>query len=90
MQVDDNMHNIARLKWACRRGMLELDVLLGNFLMEIYGTLSVENKQLFEELLTQNDQLLFNWLLGSAVPDDAKIKKIIRMIQQHAKNRISN
>lgn len=90
MQKLENSENMARLKWACRRGMLELDVLLGNFLTEAYSQLSSDDQILFENLLLQNDQSLFNWLLGSGVPDDEQTIKIITMIQQHAKNRISN
>ena len=33
----------ARLKWACRRGMLELDVLFTPFVDEAYDDLSEEN-----------------------------------------------
>lgn len=36
------LNNKARLRWACRRGMLELDVLLMPFVEEGYDALSAE------------------------------------------------
>ena len=33
-----------KLKWACRRGMLELDILLEPFVDEAYDALSIEKK----------------------------------------------
>ena len=40
-----------RLRWSCRRGMLELDVLLGNFLEEAYFGLTPSEQELFVKLL---------------------------------------
>lgn len=78
----------AKLRWACRRGMLELDVLLGNFLEEQYDQLSLENKKLFVELLEESDPELFAWLMGQEVSKDLKYKQIIEMIRFHAWNRV--
>ena len=36
---------LARLKWACRRGMLELDVLLLPFVEEAFDSLSYEDQE---------------------------------------------
>lgn len=77
----------ARLTWACRRGMLELDVLLGNFLKEAYGELSPEAQASFVELLSENDQDLFMWLTGKEQPVNPKHHKMVTMIREHAKNR---
>ena len=37
----------ARLKWACRRGMLELDVLLQPFVEEAFHDLSDQDQETF-------------------------------------------
>jgi len=55
--------NVKRLKWACRRGMLELDLVLEPFLENIFSTLSDEDKVRFESLLESEDQDLFDWFL---------------------------
>jgi antitoxin CptB len=77
------------LRWACRRGMLELDILLGNFLEEIYLTLSSEMRLIFEQLLLENDQDLFMWLTGKEMPTRTDFIAIIEKIRFHAKHRHS-
>lgn len=83
-EIKNIVNNIPKLEWACRRGMLELDVLLGNFLREAYPSLSLDDKRLFVELLTQPDPELFAWLMGSEVPQDKNIANITDMIRTHA------
>lgn len=60
--------NLAALRWSCRRGMLELDLLLGRFLDKVYETLSPEEDKLFRELLDETDPDLYSWLLGNTLP----------------------
>lgn len=74
---------LAKLRWACRRGMLELDILLSRFLEEKYPTLSVEEKKIFEKLLTCQDPDLFNWLTGNVQPKKEFIF-IVNCIIAHA------
>ena len=78
-----------RLRWQCRRGMLELDVLLGNFLEEAYLTLSTEDKSLFVKFLDSEDQDLFEWLMGIKSTNDPEKQLIARKILDHARNRHS-
>lgn len=75
-----------RLRWACRRGMLELDVLLGNFLAEAYLTLSTTDQANFINLLECNDQELFMWLTGKENAPETN-KSIVNKIRHHAKIR---
>ena len=87
---DDNIknfiNNIAKLKWGCRRGMLELDVLLGNFLEKAYSELPDADKALFVRLLEQSDPELFDWLMGYAEPQDEGLLKITELIRRHARS----
>lgn len=78
-----------RLRWACRRGMLELDVLLGNFLEEAYLALPVNEQIIFEQLLHENDQNLFNWLTGKSSSEDPQLTKLVQSIRHHARHRHS-
>ncbi|MCD6038753.1 MAG: cptB [Gammaproteobacteria bacterium] len=79
----------SRLSWACRRGMLELDLLLGNFLHEAFETLSPYDQKLFIELLEMNDQDLFLWLTGKEVNNNHYLNGIIKKIRYHAEHRHS-
>lgn len=79
--------NLPKLRWACRRGMLELDILLGSYLEEVYLTLSEENQAEFVRLLQFNDQELFDWLTGKTAPTDAGVTIVVQRIRQHAQDR---
>lgn len=77
------------LLWSCRRGMLELDVLLGNFLKEAFSTLPLTEKNIFIEFLNENDQNLFNWLVKKEKPNNPHFSLIIKKILEHAETRHS-
>lgn len=70
----------ARLRWHCRRGMLELDILLGNFLENQFSQLSEVEQKNFERLLDCQDQELFNWLIHREQPDDPDFAVLIERI----------
>jgi len=53
-----------RLRWLCRRGMLELDAWLTRFLDVRYGDLPADQQAVFARLLTQDDMALFDWITG--------------------------
>lgn len=76
-----------RLRWSCRRGMLELDVLLGNFLEEAYLQASDRDQKNFVSLLDCTDQELFMWLTGKETPAEPALIDITGKIRHHAKTR---
>ena len=69
-------------KWQCRRGMLELDLLLNNFVDKGVESLSAEQKQTFEMLLSYPDQTLLDLLLGNSVSSDSSIASLVQQIQK--------
>ncbi len=58
----------ARLRWRCRRGMKELDVLLGRWLEQRWPMADAARRRDFEWLLEQPDPDLADWLMGGARP----------------------
>ena len=52
-----------RLRWQCRRGMLELDILLLRFLDSSFENASLDDQSSFMKLLQEPDQSLFDWLI---------------------------
>lgn len=70
-----------RLYWACRRGMLELDLMLIPFLKKEYPHLSPGEQQLFDELLHHTDPELYVWLTHQGVPHDPKLAAIVQRIR---------
>ena len=68
-----------RAKWASRRGLLELDLLLAPFVAEAFLELSVILRQDYRELLFQDDQDLMEWIMGrSAITED----RFVRVIEE--------
>lgn len=55
---------LGRLRWRCRRGMLELDLVLANFLQRHHAELTAEQCVELDSLLNLPDQDL--WLLVRA------------------------
>ncbi len=76
-----------KLRWSCRRGMLELDVLLGNFLEEAYLKLNLTDQEIFIKLLGCEDQDLFEWLTGKKTPKDEVIATMVEKVRRHAQTR---
>jgi len=62
------MTNPNHLRWKCRRGMLELDLLLEQFLEHKYPHLSAADKIIFEELLELPDPVLHAYFMKSELP----------------------
>ncbi len=71
----------ARLQWQCRRGMLELDLFLREFLKKGYATLSAEEKRAFEQLLKTPDQQLLEYLMGREEPEDKEIADAVNKVR---------
>lgn len=73
-----------RLYWHSRRGMWELDLLLVPFLEARYDQLSVEDQARYRELIAGEDQDLFVWLMRREWPEDPEMRRIVKMIVEHA------
>ena len=71
----------SELKWRCRRGMLELDILLNTYLDENYSTMSQHQGALFSEVLDYPDQVLFDLLLGNMQSSNDRVNRMIADIQ---------
>ncbi len=52
------MTKLAKLRWQCRRGCLELDLLLTRYLEHQYPLANLAEKQKFEELLKLEDSVI--------------------------------
>lgn len=71
----------APLRWRCRRGMRELDQLLGWYLETRYPLADDAAKAAFSTLLEQQDPELWTWLMGRAQPENACWRRIVDEIR---------
>ena len=53
---------INRIKWKCRRGMRELDLLLREFSSNNLNNLGSEDIKVLDEILDYDDQTLFDFV----------------------------
>ncbi|MBX2849638.1 MAG: succinate dehydrogenase assembly factor 2 [Acidiferrobacterales bacterium] len=74
-----------QLQWRCRRGVRELDVLLGQFLKDQYLQLDTIEKNAFERLLEVQDPTIMDWLFGKSSPDDKEISIIINKLKVYSR-----
>jgi len=70
-----------RLRWRCRRGMLELDLMLNAFLDNGMEALDKHERSVFQQLLEYSDQTLLELLMERMVPADKEIVHVIRKIR---------
>jgi antitoxin CptB len=78
-----------RLHWACRRGMLELDLLLEPYLIARYDQSTHDEQRMFINLLECNDQDLFDWLLKKKPADTSEHALMVTRILHHAYSKLS-
>ena len=73
-----------RAKWASRRGLLELDLLLAPFVTDTFLELNASLRQDYRELLFQDDQDLMEWIMGrSAITEDRFVSVIEEIRRFH-------
>lgn len=70
----------ARLRWRCRRGMKELDLLLARYLEAAWPAASSEDRGLFARFLELPDPEIAAYLLGDVVAQDAEFAGLARRI----------
>ena len=69
--------SLARLRWRCRRGMRELDVLLERYLERRYMQAPAAEQQAFEALLELQDPQLFAYVMRRERPADPELAHVI-------------
>ena len=72
--------HLGKLRWRCRRGIRELDVLLTRYLDEHYREASPACQEAFRELLDSQDPLIYAWFLGHLAPPSPRLGALIAQI----------
>jgi antitoxin CptB len=71
---------LTRLRWQCRRGLLELDLLFSRFLQHSYAALPRASQHDFRRLLEYPDTTLLSWLQGQDEPPEDLINIVNKII----------
>lgn len=72
-----------RLKWLCRRGMKELDILMETYLSQEYPHDTPERQQAFASLLEYQDPLILDLLFNRVDDDDPEIQALITILRDY-------
>lgn len=79
MSSDVSASELSRLRWRCRRGMRELDMLLTRWLEVEYPLASPGQRVTFQQLLEREDDEVWDWMMGRASPPE-ELKTIVHSI----------
>lgn len=75
------MSEVGRLRWNCRRGMKELDVLLERYLQRDFGAASSDERGAFARLVELQDPQLAGYLLAGEPHPDPQTAQLIERIR---------
>ena len=75
--MSDGSQTTAALRWRCRRGMRELDLVLGGWLDAHYATADSGLKAGFLKLLERQDPEIMAFLYGQVDPPGGDLGAIV-------------
>ncbi|HIJ34486.1 MAG TPA: succinate dehydrogenase assembly factor 2 [Gammaproteobacteria bacterium] len=76
MAITTPLEPVSKLRLRCRRGMLELDLMLNHYLTHHYPHADIEEQTQFIDLLTMQDPQLYQMLLNQTFSDPPLLQKI--------------
>ena len=79
-----------RMRWASRRGLLELDLLLGPFVEEVFPVLDSNGQEAYRRLMSCDDQDILNWIMDRAPLTDSSLASIVVSIREHNASKLSS
>jgi len=78
---EDEVAELRKLRWRCRRGMRELDQLLVRWLDRAWATSPEAERAVFLQLLDCEDDRLWRWFLGHETAPDAALDSLVQRIR---------
>ena len=70
-----------RLRWRCRRGVREMDLIFDRFLTAAGEELDEGTRQALERLLDRSDRDVLDWIAGRAAPPDPALAALVDRIR---------
>lgn len=75
------MKELERARWRCRRGLLELDIVLQRFMDEHYAELDEVELRQFETLLDLPDCDLWDFIALNKEAENRSLQPVLRLLQ---------
>ncbi|MBL0011470.1 MAG: succinate dehydrogenase assembly factor 2 [Nitrosomonas sp.] len=76
------MKEFERARWRCRRGLLELDIVLQRFMDRYYMQLDESGLEQFERLLALPDNDLWDLITARQITADDNFQKVLKLLQK--------
>ena len=76
------MKELERARWRCRRGLLELDIVLQRFMDQYYTQLGEAGLEQFERLLALPDNDLWDLITARQVTTDDNLQQVLELLQK--------
>ncbi len=73
--------DIPRLKWLCRRGVKELDIIMSHYLEYSFLDAPASEQKAFRELLQIEDPILFQLVVGKEKSQDYEQDKLLALLR---------
>ena len=75
------LKEMERIRWRCRRGLLELDIVLGRFVEQHYARLDEEQQAAFDVLLDMPDTVLWDMIAGRQEAAQGGLQALLEKIR---------
>jgi antitoxin CptB len=75
------MSELNRIRWRCRRGLLELDLILTTFLDQRFDSLTEHQKAQFVQLIDNSDNDLWDLIANKKSSANHDLREIIQLLQ---------
>ncbi len=76
------MKEFERARWRCRRGLLELDIVLQRFMDHYYTQLDESGLEQFERLLALPDNDLWDLITARQINADDNLQQVLELLQK--------
>ena len=75
------MAELDKIRWHCRRGLLELDLILEQFNRKYLTGLGPEQLERFKELLAFPDNDLLDLVMGRVANPDRRYNNVLQLLR---------
>ena len=75
-----------RIRWRCRRGLLELDLVLNAFLARHFDELDAAGLEAFSTLLARTDPELLELVMGRGEPARRRERELLALMRSDSCN----
>ena len=80
-QLPITHYGASRIRWDCRRGMLELDIVLAQFMEQNFERLTPHEVEAFKDLLAYSDPDLWGLIQSNESSVNDNVTKVLLLLR---------